>query len=193
MKDHHDSDLLGRTVSIDVEFSEENPKSVESVQQLYGGIKITIDDYDLTRYESQQRLEDEYNQNYEYKGDYPFPILRNLLSGTLDFAYERVDPTKPTESRIELYEAMGYIVISWVATDKVRIAFQYVPIGASVEPTVPVRSAVGFAIEIKVLVEAVLEASEKLMNYIKNSNIERGDSVNDFEQMINELRGFDPD
>jgi hypothetical protein len=192
MKNYHDSGPIGRTVSIDVEFSEENPKSVESIQQLYGGIKITVDDCELTRYESQQRLEEEYNQNYEYKGEYPFPVLRNLLSGALDFVHKRVDPTKPTESRIELYEAMGYIVMSWITTDKVRIAFQYVPTGASVEPTVPVRSAVGFAVEINVLVEAVLEASEKLMNYIKNSSIDRGDSVNDFEQMINELRGFDP-
>lgn len=189
MKKNHDADLLGETVSIDVELTEKNP---ESVQQIYGGIKIAIDDYELTRYESQQTLEEEYNQNYEYKGEYPFPILRNLLSGTLDLAYERVDPTKSTELRIELYEAMGYIVVSWITTTRVRIAFQYVPTGASVEPAVPVRSAVGFAVKIKVLVKAVLEASEKLMNYIEKSNIERGDSVNEFERMIDELGGFDP-
>ncbi|QIO24538.1 hypothetical protein [Haloarcula sp. JP-L23] len=179
---------LAETLSIDVAFDNANSAATQTVQQIYGGVKVAIDGHELTRFESQDALESEFNQDFEYKGEYPLPILRNFSARALEFARGDVDPTKSTESRIELYDGMGYIVLSWLNTSRVRIGFQTVPIGAAVEPTVPIRSAVGFAVKTEDLVQAVLEANEDILDYIDSSEIQKGETVRDFEQTIAELR-----
>jgi hypothetical protein len=182
---------VGETVCVDVEYTRK-PANTDSIQQIYGGVKMTVDGYELTRYKRQENLEDEYGRSYEYKGDYPKLVITNLLRHVSEFVRGEVDLTglgESTERRVELHDAMGYIVISWLSEDTARIAFQ-VPSTGVFSPSIPVYSEVGFAVGIEDLVRAVTEASEELITYINDSDIQGSNSLSDLEEITTELREF---
>lgn len=177
---------LAENISIETQITVDDITSVTSTQQLYGGIRLKIGSESVTRYSNEEDL-DANDEEYEYKGEYPFLIIRSLLSKISDFAYNRVDPTRSTESRVELYESAGYIVFSWLNSEYVRVAFQTVPVGAQAEPTVPIHSSVGYAVQIGDLVSAILEASKQILHYIEESSVKNSDSVTEFRQQVKQL------
>jgi len=178
---------LAENISIDTQITVDDINEVTSTQQLYGGIRFKIGDEVLTQYSNEKDTHGS-TRGYEYKGEYPFLIIRSLLSKISEFVHGRVDPTGSTESRVELYESAGYIVLSWVNTGYVRVAFQTVPVGASVEPTVPIRSSVGYAVRTVDLEVAILNVSEEMLDYIEKSSIDHGDTLTKFRQQVEDLK-----
>ena len=95
------------SIGISLRFRNASLNEIHAPQAINAGLRIFLDGRELTRYQEHERLNREYERDYEYKEQYIVSHLRNLMDGLGAFKRSGIDPTEPNvygEQRYELYE-----------------------------------------------------------------------------------------
>jgi len=172
---------IAKSVDVSVRF-----KGKPVPGQVPGGIKIVADGEEVTRYRNQESSNKKTKKDLEYKGEYIDSVMRQLTiellilnTGSFEGTnYTQENIAKPDPDRREyrcvLDEWWSEIVLSRLDGVHLRVAFQC-EWDIDEEPKVPgystfhvpLKSALGYAVDMQEFSEEVLECSHEVMEYMR--------------------------
>lgn len=167
-----------------VAFEKPTPESL-TLGTVKGGIRIDVGGTEITRYENQNKLnedavEDETRKPrnwftysgellpergyYDYKGYQLFTHLRDLLTALIEI--KKKEGYRFEEVVIELHEVEEVLVLSYFDGKFVRCAFQN---GYGRESTInpTTKAALGYAVELDTLGREMVRCGRELLEYMR--------------------------
>lgn len=195
-------------VQVSIAFENRTPESL-APSTMKGGIRIEVDGTEVTRYENQNKLNEEasrdemresrnwftYSGNllsergyYDYKGYHLFTHLRDLLTTLIDL--KETQGGRFEETIVQFHEVEEVLVLSYLDGELIRCAFQnkYGREG-KVNPTT--KAALGYAVDLDELCKEMVCCGRELIEYMRrgfpDAEITNRDVWRQFQDDINDL------